>query len=278
VHALFEGRESPQGVLTDAPPEDHARPLDGLRVLVTRPAAQAEAIARAFTAAGAVVDPLPTVRIIDPDDLRPLTAALSRIRSYRWVVLTSANGAERLATALQGSHPGQPSMMELRIAAVGPATGATLQRLGVTPEVVPAVHHGEALAEALITADPALAGKHVLLARAADARPELPARLSEAGAVVDDVPIYETCVDRSSEGALRAIIEEGAVDWITFTASSTVRAFVEMVGTETGGARIATIGPVTAATVRELGLPEPVVAKTATAKALVVAVVAGVAS
>ncbi|MFV1985925.1 MAG: uroporphyrinogen-III synthase [Gemmatimonadota bacterium] len=273
MHALLEGRKSPQGALTDATPEPRGRPLAGLRVLVTRPTAPSEPLSVALCRAGAIVDPVPTIRIVDPPDLAPLREAADAFEAYDWVVLTSANGVERLAVALSERLSGSASLRSCKLAVIGPATAAAARVLGAEPLVVPAVHRGEALADALLMAVPDLAGRRILLARASEARPVLPARLRAAGAIVDDVPAYATRVDESSREALTALVDDGAVDWVTFTASSTVHGFVELVGPRAGGARAAAIGPITAETVRVVGLPEPVVAEDATAEGLVEAIV-----
>lgn len=227
---------------------------------------------------GAIVDRVPTVSIVDPDDATPFETAIRRLHEYQWVVVTSANGVDRLVAAVGPQGPAYDALRRLRVAAVGPATTAALRVFGIEPEVVPTVHRGEALADALIAADPSLSGRRVLLARAAGARQVLPQRLREAGAVVDDVSVYATRPDTSSAATLRALVREGGLHWVTFTASSTVRAYVDMVGAITGGARVAVIGPITAETVREVGLPKPVVAQTATAAGLVSAIVHEVAA
>jgi uroporphyrinogen III methyltransferase/synthase len=276
VHALPEGRKSPQGVLTDAAPETLARPLEGLRVLVTRPAVRSERLSSALARAGASVDPVPTIRITDPPDPAPLRHAAETIESYDWVVVTSVNGVERLALALAERSPGLAHLGSTRLAAIGPATAQAARKLGVEPAVTPPIYRGEALADALLAAVPDMAGKRVLLARALEARPVLPRRLRAAGAIVDDVPAYATRVADASGDALRALVDGRALDWITFTASSTVRGFVELVGPVCGSARLAVIGPVTAETVRAVGLPEPVVAQRATADGLVSAIVGAV--
>src|SRR5690606_37824221 len=98
-------------------------------------------------------------------------------------------------------------------------------------------------------------GRRVLLPRAEQARTVLPEALRESGAEVDEVVAYSTVLDGSGADDIRRRLREGRVDLITFTASSTVRNFVELVGGEIGAARVASIGPITSATTRELGLP-----------------------
>jgi len=273
VHELLEGGEGPQGVLTDAAPSDpETRPaaLAGLRVLVTRPLEGAADLERILAAAGATVVTVPTVRIDDPPDPEPLRAAAAALASYDWVVLTSANAAGRLFDAARVSPGGPDALRASRVAAIGSATAAALREAGVEPALMPESYTAAALADALLARG--VRGSRILLARSAVAPSSLPARLRDAGARVDDVPAYTTSVEEASRAPLLELIEAETVDWITFASSSAVAAWVELVGPRTRGARVAAIGPVTADTVRELGLPEPVVARIHTRAGLVEAI------
>lgn len=272
MHALLEGGEGPQGVLTDAAPSDpEARPaLAGLRVLVTRPLDGAVDLQRVLADAGATVVMLPTVRIDDPPDPEPLRAAAAALASYDWVVLTSANAVSRLASAADGAPGARDALRTSRIAAIGSATAAALREEGIEPALTPESYTGDALADALRARG--IRGARLLLARSAIAPSSLPARLRDAGARVDEVPAYTTTVEEASRAPLLELIEAEAVDWITFASSSAVTAWVELVGTRTGGARLAAIGPVTAGTARDLGLPDPVVARVHTREGLVEAI------
>lgn len=248
-------------------------PLEGSHVLVTRPAGQAGGLGRRLERHGARVTALPTIRIVDPPDGGPLDRAAAGLESYDWVILTSVNGVERLAAALERLGRGMGPLARVRIGVIGPATGRAVRALGAAPIVMPDSFRGERLAEAVIAAAEDVSGARILLARAREARPALPDRLRAAGASVDVVAAYETRVNRDIEPDLTRLLDEGAFDWITFTASSTVRAYAELAGIRTGGARIAAIGPITARTVRDLGLPVDAVADTYTTGGLVEALV-----
>jgi uroporphyrinogen III methyltransferase/synthase len=125
---------------------------------------------------------------------------------------------------------------------------------------------------AALSAETDLRGSRILLARAETARAVLPEALLEMGAAVDDVVAYRTVPDGAAAQRVARAIEAGAVDLITFTASSTVRNFVDLVGTEIGAATVASIGPITSATAREFGLPVHVEASEHTIPGLVVAI------
>jgi len=118
---------------------------------------------------------------------------------------------------------------------------------------VPDEFVAEAALEALAAAGD-LGGKRILIPRAAEAREVLPDGLRARGAEVVVVPAYRTVQDGSGAEEVRRALDAGEIDWVTFTASSTVRSFVSLVGTGMGRARVASIGPITSATVRELGM------------------------
>ena len=151
----------------------------------------------------------------------------------------------------------------------GDATTAdAIRESGVPVDVVPDEYRAEGLIEALSEAAH-LDGARVLLARAEEARDLLPRELGEAGARVDEVTAYRTEVANPEAGDLAARLRAGEIDWVTFTAPSTVRNFVRLVGRERGSARVAAIGPITADAAEEAGLAADVVAEEYTIPGLV---------
>lgn len=249
-------------------PDD--RPLAGRRVLVTRPPGQARDLSERLRALGAAVAEVPTIQIQDPPDPAPLRAAAASLRSYRWLVVTSVNGVRRLRAAMETVGAVADDAPELRVAAIGPATAREARVSGFPRAVVPDRYRAEALLETILTeAGGTLEGDRILLPRAAEARDVLPEGLAAAGAEVDEVAAYVTVPVAESAPELRARLAAGGVDWVTFTASSTVRSFHALAGSETAGARVAAIGPITAATARELGLVVDVVASEHTIPGLV---------
>lgn len=250
------------------------RPLQGLRVLVTRPRHQASDLSHRLRSLGAEPVEAPTIRICDPPDRSPLLEAARRLATYDWVVLTSVNGVRKLGAALDEVGAPEGALGRVRTAAIGPATAGAVERLGRRPEVVPDTYRAEALLRELLAACDPPRGARILLARAAEARDLLPEGLRAAGARVDLVPAYVTRPDREGAAAIRRLVDERSLDWITFTSSSTVRRFVDAAGSRTGGARVAAIGPITAGTARELGLEPTAVARSYTIPGLVEALAA----
>ena len=230
------------------------RPLHGRRVVVTRARAQASGLAARLAALGADVVEAPAIRVVARSSETPeIAAALVAIGSYALVCITSANGATLLMDALSARGQDARALAGATVAAVGPATVAALRARGIRADVVPERSISDALAPALERVP--LAGRRVLVVRPGEARDTLPQALAERGARVDAVAIYDT-VPEPLDPALLERVE--SADYATFTSSSTVRYLLDGLGAGGGaalaGTRIASIGPATSATARELGL------------------------
>jgi uroporphyrinogen III methyltransferase/synthase len=218
-----------------------ARPLAQVRVAVTRARVQASGLAARLRGLGATVLETPAIRIQALDGPAP------QIEDYDLVCLTSPNGVRLLFERLLAEGRDARVFSGSRIAAIGPGTAAALRERGLIADVVPE----RFVAEGLVAALADVPVRRALVARAAGARDVLPDALRDRGAHVDVVSLYDTLAEPLSESELEGL---GAVDYVTFTSSSTVRFFFQVAGDRLpGGARLASIGPVTSATLRELG-------------------------
>ena len=240
-----------------------------MRVLITRPRAQANAFAEALQAIGAEPIFLPTITIRPTEDTTELDGAFSRLTDYDWLILTSASAADavlgRMTALGVGAIP-----QNLRVAAIGPKTAARLEEGGITPNFVPNKH----IAEAIIPGLGLLNDRRVLLPMADIAHDTLPKAIQEAGGIAHVIAAYHTVPaepDPQGVAALRA-----GVDVITFTSGSTVRNFLTLaknLGLDPlhlpNNPKTACIGPKTAETVRELGLGVDIVADPHTTDGLV---------
>lgn len=244
------------------------RPLRGLRVLVTRPRHQASVLAERLREAGAepVVCSLLRLQSV-PVEESHLRALLSQ--AWDWVIFTSANGVSCFSEQIRKVGLDWRALAGARLAAMGPGTRSALEQFGLSTEFVPSRAVAEALAEELPGVGP---GTRVLLPRAAEAREALPELLQARGASVEQLATYRTVADREGASFLRSALEQKEFNVITFTSSSGVRAFVELIGRELlGGVSVACIGPITAATARKCGLTVEVEAKEHTIPGLVAA-------
>lgn len=251
------------------------RPLSGKRVVVTRARAQASGFAAGLESLGAEVIQLPVIRIAPPGDPAPLRAAAEAVDGFDWIVFTSANGVDRFFQTLGEVGRDARALAGVRACAIGPATAEALARHGVRADLVPGEFVGEAVVGALAAATE-LNGARILLPRAEVARDVIPAGLRARGAEVVEVAAYRTVRDGAGADEARRRLEAGEVDFVTFTASSTVRSFAELVGTAAGRAKVASIGPVTSRTVRELGMEVDVEAEEYTIPGLLRAIRAAV--
>jgi uroporphyrinogen III methyltransferase/synthase len=225
-------------------------PLFGKRIVVTRAQEQAGALASRLRALGADAIELPAIEIRPADDYSALDAAIARLESYDWLIFTSANGVRFFLERLDCS-PRDVRAIRARIAAIGPATKAALEALHLKVDRIGGEFVAESLLEAFAADD--LTGKRILLARAAVARETLPLGLRARGAQVDVATAYRTAAPANLGAAGREMLPQS--DWITFTSSSTVENLVAAVGADAlAGIRVASIGPVTSATARKLGV------------------------
>ena len=227
-----------------------SRPLHGRRVVVTRARAQASGLARRLRDFGAEVVELPAIRIEPRTGTEEVVRAVEAIHSYALVCLTSPNGVRLLFEAMAAQGRDARALTHAQVAAIGPGTAGELARHGITADFVPERFVAESLVESL--AELPLEDKPVLIARAAQARDVLPDSLSERGARVDVVSLYETVTEEPDPAAVEAA---QSADFITFTSSSTVTNLVGALGDRMpAGAKVVSIGPVTSETAREAGL------------------------
>jgi uroporphyrinogen III methyltransferase/synthase len=238
------------------------RPLFGRRVVVTRARTQASGLAAELAALGAEVIEVPTIDIADPADGGAALAEAARTASsYDWVVFTSTNAVDRFFATVRDAR----SLGAAKVAVVGSATGDALASHHVVADLVPE----RFVAEALLDVFPAGSGR-VLLPQASGARPVLTDGLREKGWTVDVVEAYRTVTASPDPGALEAA---RAADAITFTSSSTVTGYLEVAGLDALPPVVASIGPITSRTAKELGVEVTVEADPSTVAGLVDAVV-----
>jgi uroporphyrinogen III methyltransferase/synthase len=245
------------------------RPLFGTRILVTRSAQQAPELAFLLGDLGADVLVQPAIEIAPPDDWAPVDAALARLADFDWLVFSSANGVSFLLSRLL-QHRDLRALGSIKLAAIGSGSAEELARFQLKADVVPEEYRAESLAAAL--ADEAALGKRFLLARASRGREVLAAELKSQGGHVEEIVVYAS---RDVPAADEQVVEQlraGHIDWITVTSSAIARSLARMFGADLGRARLASISPVTSATVRELGYEVAVEARTYTIAGLVEAI------
>ena len=251
-------------------------PLTGTRILVGRARHQAGGLSASLRGLGASVSEIPFIEIRKPHSFASMDQALKSLKSYDWLIFTSVNGVEAMWERLRKLRIARRELNHLQIAAIGPATKRAIVKHGLKVKMMPEEYVAESVAKELRDE---VGGKRVLLVRAKVARDVIPDSLVAAGAQVDVVEAYETTVPEKSKARLSALMKDKRrrPHVVTFTSSSTVRNFVELLGQSRAGAlanvQFASIGPVTSATLREFQLPVAIEAREFTTGGLIRAIV-----
>ncbi len=205
---------------------------------------------------------MPMIEVVPPRSFEELDAAIRLLDQpddkLDWVVFTSANAAQALSTRARelGALPRLK-----RIAVIGPATGKAVAAARLAPEIEPMLVPTEYVAESLANALLAECGsqQRFLLVRAEEARDVIPTALEAAGHSVTIATAYRNVTPPGTLPALQEIFADRACypDVITFTSSSTARNLAALLASIDlkipHGIALASIGPITSTTLRELG-------------------------
>ncbi len=229
------------------PEPSYAAPQGGCpRVVVTRRVEQAPLFCDKLRAAGFIPLCFPTIQL-EPLPALALDTALAKIETFDWLLFSSGNAVDFFFRRLDelSLTPRLP-----RTAVVGSATAQKLAEYHIQPDFMPQTFTGEALAAGLGD----LAGQQILLPRARLGRPQIVAKLRAQGALVTEIPLYDTVTAVPEPGARDQLA--AGFDAITFTSPSSVRGFLQIAGLKpVESAVIACIGPATAQTAVENDLP-----------------------
>lgn len=253
------------------------KPLFGKRIMVTRVREEAGKLSGRLEEYGARVIELPTIKIVSIPDYRRLDEAIKKIKGFDWLIFTSVNGVTSFFNRLFKLRMDTRELKGIKICSIGPATTERLLSFGVKSDFQPSKFVAEAVIEKLKKTG-GIKGKKVLMPRSNIAREMLRDELTRMGAEVVDVIAYRTVPDSSSKKELIRVLKEEGVDIVTFTSSSTVRNFVELVGKRevqriASDIKFASIGPITSRTIRDYGFKVSIEAKEYTISGLVNAII-----
>lgn len=252
------------------------RPLLGKTIIITRARAQASGLVAQLGALGAQCLEFPTIKIEPVADITPLNSAIDRLKTYNWLIFTSVNGVDSFFKQLYEKGLDARALFHLQIAVIGPATQKKLLDFGIQADLMPKNYQAESVVEAFAAFD--IKGKQILLPRAKEARPILPVELIKLGAGVDEIAVYQTRQVKDDAAHLITRLQQGSVDLITFTSSSTVRNFKKLLPVDSfyellEGVTIASIGPITTQTAIDLGFNVKITAKEFTISGLCRAII-----
>ena len=267
------------------------KPLFGKRVIVTRATRQASALADKISALGGEPWEFPTIEIVPPHSFYQLDESINCIGKYQWIIFTSVNGVQAFFGRLKFLRKDVRDLKGIKLCAIGPRTKTELEQFGLIVDYVPEEYRAEAIIKGLsdkIVSEDGFTdvnhGERVLLPRAETARELLPKALSEKGVTVDEITAYRTIQGKGDIQQITELLQSKRAHAVTFTSSSTVTNFVNMLNVENPdeiGADnlseflqdvvVASIGPITSQTAQKLGINVDVEAKEYTIDGLVAA-------
>ena len=230
-------------------------PLFGQTIVTTRARVQSSDLVSKLKALGAKVIEAPTIKIQPLQDQSRLEEAIKAIKSYSYLLFTSQNAVTLFFEQLYNQNLDTRALAHLQIGVIGKATKDKLKDYGICADILPERYVAEALCEKLI---PRLTSDDRILLPTAKVRREVLQTELEKVCSVDVIPVYETVMDTTYREEVIQAIETGTIDYITFTSSSTVTYFKELVGEEAirqlGDTQLISIGEVTSQTLQAYGL------------------------
>jgi uroporphyrinogen-III synthase len=239
-------------------------PLFGKKVLITRSKQQAASFSNKVHRLGGTPVEIPLISIQEPLNREPLVHAISRLNKFDWIVFTSTNGVKFFLQALKEAKMDLELLKNKQIAVVGRKTLQVLEEANIKVDLIP----NEFVAEALIDElkQRLSGGENILLPRGNLARDLLLNELEKIGSSVLDITVYETVLYDAHKQELYELIKNNQIDVITYTSSSTVHHFVELLeGTDwrnhIAPVILAAIGPITAETLEQYHLTPTVIAE-----------------
>jgi len=227
--------------------------LSGRRVLVTRPAGQAEGLADRIRAAGGEPVLFPTLDILPAGDAVQLNALIADLDAYDLAIFISSN-AVSMGLALVRSRRSWPA--RLRVAAVGPGSARALKQAGIGEVLLPKVGFDSEGLLALPELN-RVSGQRVLIFRGAGGRELLGETLRARGARIEYVECYRRARPKTDAAPLSALCARGELDAVTVSSSEGVRNLWDMLGADArerlGAIPLFAPHERIAATARELG-------------------------
>lgn len=248
------GRSTPVSHVTLDEPTNYAA-IAGKTVLVTRAAGQLSEFSQMLRSRGARVLEMPTLEIVPPTSWQDLDRQIDRLSDFDWLILTSANGVDSFFARLHQAGKDSRALAGIKIAVVGQKTAQSLQQQGITPDFIPA----DFVADALVSSFPiSPTDLNILFPRVeTGGREVLVQEFTNLGAKVIEVPAYQSQCPAAIDPRILLALQQQQIDIITFASSKTVKHFCQLIGTSLPSGWqervcIASIGPQTSATCRDL--------------------------
>lgn len=232
------------------------KPLLNKLIVITRPKSQSRLFKRKLESLGAHVYLFPCIKITRTKNNKEIDQAFSKLDTYDWIVFTSANGVRFFIDYLKKRKQDPAILSDKKIAAVGLKTAEKIRSYNLTVHFIPSKFTTQQLGKELT---PRLFGKEsILLMRSSIALNYLENLLSEKGAKVTNIPIYQTEFINSRDETFEHLLLKNNIDYLVFTSASTVNGFIKRINNEkllrkAFSIAVVSIGPVTTKTALKQG-------------------------
>ena len=249
------------------------KPLFGKKIIVTRAREQASSLVERLEEYGAHVIEFPVIEIVEPEDYSELDNAIKNIKTYNWIIFTSVNGVKFFLNRLKFHKKDVRILDGIKICAIGPKTAEMFENFGIYPDFIPKKYQAEYIIEGLQKIG--IKGKKFLLPRAKVAREILPEKIKEYGGIIDVITVYETKMPDTRKDEVLNLLKENKIDYITFTSSSTVKNFIEMIDNKIDllkNVKLVSIGPITSDTIKSYNIKPSIEAKKFTIEGIIEAI------
>ena len=249
-----------------------SKPFFGRRIIVTRSRDQSSVFTEMLIDRGAMTIEFPTIEVVPPGSWDELDSAIQTVESFSWLIFSSANAVRFFMDRLRSLNKDLRILKGVNICTVGPKTAESLESYGLRADLIPTEFKAEGVIDAIGSVN--LRGLKILIPRAKVGREILPDKLRELGAEVTVATAYENIKPTTDVARVRKLLEEKKIAAITFTSSSTVNNFIEILGQKEykrllNGVAVACIGPITAKTADGYGMKTDIMPKDYTIPALV---------
>ena len=252
------------------------KPLSSKRIMITRNSEVNNSLSYILSNLGAEVIEFSTIQIAKIENNAVFAKVIKNIDKYDWIIFTSQNAVKIFFESIFEMEYDIRILKDTKIASIGSVTTEYLNKYYIIPDVQPIDFVSENIINAIKGKDD-INNKNILIPRSSIGRESIVTELKHEGAIVDDIPIYNTELPEYSIEIINSIkqrIIDKEIDWVTFTSSSTVDNYIKLLSNEfikdhLNKVRYASIGPITSNTMKKYGLKVDLEASTNTIQGIV---------
>ncbi|MDQ7817589.1 MAG: uroporphyrinogen-III synthase [Melioribacteraceae bacterium] len=229
--------------------------IKGKRILITKSAEDCGIVFNDLVSMGAEIVYFPTIKIVPTYNSLDLTELISNSGQYDYVVFTSANAVAVFSNLVIEY---KPDLSRTKVAVIGNGTAEACRSNGIFVHLIPGEFSAKGLLKRFSEKD--IKGKKILVPCSSIAREELNIGLTELGADVNNLPIYDTVfADPAELVSELKFINEHKPDLFVFTSPSSFHGFKNILNIDSthnyfSEKIICAIGTTTEDTIIKLGL------------------------